>query len=79
MDGSPDLTARVGGDRVSILNLDLSGALISRSGRTLRIANVKATLTGAAAGALNAAFGTDAFEGGLEIGTATVRGQAAKR
>ena len=40
---------------------------------------MKATLTDDAAGALNAAFETDAFPEGLEIGTATVSGRAAKR
>ena len=79
VDSAPDLTARVGSSRVSILDLDLSGAEISKSGRKLTIAGVKATLTKAAADALNAAFETDAFAEGLEIGTATVSGRAAKR
>ena len=79
VDAAPDLTARVGSSRVSILDLDLSGAEISKSGRRLTIAGVKATLTKTAADALNAAFGTDAFAEGLEIGTATVSGRAAKR
>jgi len=79
VDSAPDLTARVGSGRVSILDLDLSDAEISRSGRRLTIAGVKATLTKAAADALNAAFETDAFAEGLEIGTATVSGRAAKR
>ena len=67
-----------GDARVSILDLDLSDAEITAKGRKLTIAGVKATLTKAAADALNAAFGTDAFEEGLEIGTATVSGRAAK-
>ena len=79
VDAAPDLTARVGSSRVSILDLDLSDAEISKSGRRLTIAGVKATLTKTAADALNAAFGTDAFAEGLEIGTATVSGRAAKR
>ena len=79
VDSAPDLTARVGSSRVSILDLDLSDAKISTSGRRLTIAGVKATLTKAAADALNAAFETDAFAEGLEIGTATVSGRAAKR
>ena len=79
VDGAPDLTARVGGARVSILDLDLSEAKISASGRKLTIAGVKATLTQAAADALNAAFETHAFAKGLELGTATVSGRAAKR
>ncbi len=79
VDSAPDLTARVGSSRVSILDLDLSDAEIARSGRKLTIAGVRATLTKAAADALNAAFETDAFTEGLEIGTATVSGRAAKR
>lgn len=78
VDEAPDLTARVGKSRVSILDLDLSNADISRSGRKLTISGVKATLTAAAASALNSAFETDAFEEGLEIGTATVSGRAAR-
>jgi hypothetical protein len=79
VDSAPDLTARVGSSRVSILDLDLSKAKITKSGRRLTIAGVKATLTQGAADALNAAFGTDAFKAGLELGTATVDGRAAKR
>ena len=79
VDSAPDLTARVGDARVSILDLDLSEAKITGEGRRLTIAGVKATLTDDAAGALNGAFGTDAFKEGLEIGTATVSGRAAKR
>ena len=79
VDAAPDLTARVGNRRVSILDLDLSAAEISKSGRRLTIAGVKATLTKTAADALNGAFGTDAFTEGLEIGTATISGRATKR
>jgi len=79
VDDAPDLTARVGDARVSILDLDLSDAEISKEGRKLTISGVQATLTKAAADALNAAFETDAFAEGLEIGTATVSGRAAKR
>ena len=79
VDSAPDLTARVGTGRVRILDLDLSDAKIAKAGRKLTIADVKATLTDDAAGALNAAFGTDAFKTGLEIGTAAVSGRAAKR
>jgi len=79
VDAAPDLTARVGDSRVSILDLDLGAAKISKSGRRLTISGVKATLTKTAADALNAAFETDAFAEGLEIGTATVSGRAAKR
>jgi|tagenome__1003787_1003787.scaffolds.fasta_scaffold20687478_2 hypothetical protein len=79
VDGAPDLTARVGDARVSVLDLDLTDAKIAASGRKVTIAGVKATLTGDAADALNAAFGTTAFQKGLELGTATVSGRVAKR
>jgi hypothetical protein len=73
IDKRPDLTAKVGGTRVSILNLDLSKATVTIKGKRVKVAGVKATLTKAAAGALNAAFSTDAFQKGLDVGTATVR------
>ncbi len=70
IDDAPDLTAAVGPNRISILDLDLSGldAGVSEGG-TITLANVVATLTPGAAGALNAAFGTTAFTGGLVLGT----------
>jgi hypothetical protein len=73
IDKRPDLTAKVGGARVSILNLDLAKAKVTIKGKRVKVAGVKATLTKAAAGALNAAFATDAFKKGLDVGTATVR------
>ena len=76
VDSAPDLTARVGSDRVSILDLDVSGLTRSVSGRTITLGGVKATLTQAAADALNAAFGTTAFTKGLLLGTATVKATA---
>ncbi len=76
IDADPDLTARVGDARVSILELDLSQAKITRQGLRVKIANVGATLTKAAADALNGAFGVSAFTEGLKLGTATVRAYA---
>ena len=76
VDSAPDLTARVGSDRVSILDLDVSGLTRRVSGRTITLGGVKATLTQAAADALNAAFGTTAFTKGLLLGTATVKATA---
>jgi hypothetical protein len=73
IDKHPDLTAKVGGSRVSILKLDLSKAKVAVKGKRVKVAGVKATLTKAAAGALNAAFSTHAFAKGLDVGTATVR------
>jgi hypothetical protein len=70
IDDAPDLTAAVGPNRISILDLDLSGleANVSKGG-TITLGNVVATLTPGAASALNAAFGTTAFTGGLVLGT----------
>jgi Htaa len=76
VDASPDLTARVGDGRVSILNLDLSQLEASVRGRRVALSGVRATLTASAAQALNQAFSTDAFEEGLLIGTATVAARA---
>lgn len=72
LDSSPDLTARVGKARVSILDLDLATARIAFVKGGLRIGPVGATLTQAAADALNATFGVTAFTKGLKLGEATV-------
>lgn len=75
IDDTPALSALVGGQRVEVLTLDASGAQRSVEGTTVVVGNVVAKLTGAAAGALNQAFGTTAFTEGLTLGTATVRGE----
>jgi hypothetical protein len=73
VDRSPDLVATVnGGPRVSILKLDFSKARLGFSGG-LTLGPVKASLTAAAADALNGAFGVSAFTKGLVLGNATVR------
>ncbi len=71
LDADPDLTAQVGSNRVSILDLDLSGAsvTIGAGDGTVRVTGVKAKLSAAAAEALNSAFGTTAFEAGQLLGT----------
>lgn len=76
VDAEPDLTAMVGGQRVSILNLDLSSLEASVKGRKITLGNVKTNLTKAAADALNAAFGVSAFTEGLTLGTAKVNALA---
>jgi hypothetical protein len=76
VDSTPDLTARVGGARVSILELDLSQLEVSVRRRRIELSGVRATLTAAAAQALNQAFSTNAFSEGLTIGTATVAARA---
>jgi hypothetical protein len=77
VDRTPSLSAEVGGSRVEILSLDLAGARTRVAGRNVTVSGVVAKLTGAAAGALNQAFGTTAFQEGLTLGTATVRARAA--
>lgn len=72
VDSDPDLSAVVGSQRVSILNLDLSQLSASVKGRQITLGGVKGSLTAAAAAALNGAFATDAFKEGLVLGTATV-------
>jgi len=66
------LTALVGGHRVKIVNLDTSHARITRSGLGTHVTDVRATLTGLAAQALNGAFHVHAFKAGLPLGTVSV-------
>ena len=73
IDATPELTALVGGTRVPILSVDLSGLKSDVSGGTITLTGAALKLTAAAAGALNQAFGTTAFTEGLLLGTATVR------
>lgn len=72
VDADPDLTAMVGGQRVSILSLDLGSLKAKVKGQQITLANVKAKLTAAAAAALNDAFEVNAFSEGLLLGTAKV-------
>ena len=76
IDAAPDLTALLGSDRVSILDLDLSQAQPQVNGKSITVSNVKASLTAGAAAALNAAFHTHAFTAGLVLGTAKVEATA---
>lgn len=71
------LSMRAGGDRLRVLALDLSDARVRRSGLDTRASGIRATLTGAAARALNRAFGVHLFSAGLPIGT--VRTEVAYR
>lgn len=72
VDADPDLTALVGGQRVSILSLDLSGLDAQVKGKKITLSGVSASLTADAAAALNGAFGVSAFTEGLTLGTAQV-------
>ena len=57
---------------MAILDLDLAALQPAVQGRSITLGGVVAKLTQGAADALNAAFGTTAFAGGLVLGTATV-------
>ena len=59
--------------RIPLLDLSLAKARVTASGHVVTVANVKATLDAAAAGALDKYFGTTLFKGGIPIGTARVQ------
>lgn len=66
------ISAAVGTTRVTIINLDLKKAKISRPALNLRVKNVGVNLNATGASALNKAFKTSAFKSGLKLGTAVV-------
>ena len=68
------LTARVSGTktRIPLLTLNLSNADIDKGSGKVVVGNVRATLTGPAAAALNKTFGVKLFKKGLKIGVAKV-------
>jgi hypothetical protein len=76
VDQDPDLTALLGGERASILSLDLSKLEAAVKGRRITLSGVGAALTAGAAQALNGAFSTSAFTEGLVLGQATVAARA---
>jgi hypothetical protein len=61
-----------GAQKAALLDLDLSGVVPAVAGRTVTLDGVRARLTQGAAGALNGAFATNAFAGGLLLGVAKV-------
>ncbi len=76
LDDTPTLSAKLGGQRVDILTLDLSGLTVGEgTDGTLELGGVVGKLTAGAAEALNGAFGVTAFTEGLVLGTATVDAQ----
>jgi len=76
VDGDPDLTAVLnGGDRVSILDLDLSALTTDVTGLNITLGGASAGLTAAAAGALSGAFGAP-IPAGFILGKATVKAVA---
>ena len=74
----PVLTAKVGDDRIAILDLDLDDARVIRSTFGVRVTGVEVELRRAAANALNAALGTKVFAGGLELGEVSVDARRAR-
>ena len=75
--GSPVLTAAVGKARIPLASIDLSKAAVIRRGSGgigTWVVRAQANLTPAAAGALNAAFGTD-LPGGVNIGRVDLKAQ----
>jgi hypothetical protein len=69
---TPLLSALVAGTRVNLLALDTSSITIGAVAGGLVGANIGATLTPAAASALNAAFDTTVFSSGLRLGTVAI-------
>ena len=71
---APQLFATLNGAgaKVAAIDLDLSAAQPSVSGRDITVSGVVAKLTQGAADALNQAFSTTAFSGGLVLGQVTV-------
>jgi hypothetical protein len=68
------LTAEVNGNpkaRVALLRLSLAHAVIHAGRHYVKISGIVLTLTGAAARALDATFGTTLFTPGLKLGTAS--------
>ena len=73
LDDTPTLSAKLGGQRVDILTLDLGGLTVGEgTDGTLELGGVVGRLTAGAAAALDDAFGVTAFTEGLVLGTATV-------
>lgn len=68
------LTARVSGTktRIPLLTLSLKNAEIDKGDGKVVVSNVRASLTGDAAAALNKTFKVKLFKKGLKIGTAKV-------
>ena len=71
---APQLLATLNGGAtpVAIIDLDLAALQPAIDGRNVTLTGITAKLTQGAADALNAAFGTTAFAGGLVLGQATV-------
>ena len=67
-----EMSALVGGQRISFLNLS-GGTILTPTRRRMVFRGVDAFLTFDAANALNQAFATDQFQEGLQIGRLRVR------
>lgn len=78
IDDTPSLSGlvgvgKVGTARADLFSLDLTKLQVDASKHHITLSGVTLKLTAGAAGALNKAFGTEAFTEGLVIGSATVR------
>jgi hypothetical protein len=67
-----ELSALVGGQRISLLNLS-GGSILTPTRRRMVFRGVDAFLTFDAANALNQAFATDQFQEGVQVGRLRVR------
>lgn len=70
------LSALAGGERVTILDVDLSGLQRSDEDGTIVLEGITVALSADGADALNTTFGVDIFEQGLPMGDVTVRATA---
>jgi hypothetical protein len=74
---SGQLLARVGARRIPLANLDVGLEKRAQRGATIVVTDIPATLTVAAADALNAGLGASVFVANLPLGIATIRATGA--
>ena len=77
IDDTPSLSGlvgvgKVGTTRADLFSLDLTNLKVEASRRQISLSGVTLKLTAGAAGALNTAFGTEAFTDGLVIGLSLI-------
>jgi hypothetical protein len=70
---SGQLLARIGARRLPLANLDVALERRVQRGETIIVTDIPATLTVAAADALNRGLGSSVFVANLPLGTATIR------
>jgi hypothetical protein len=72
---TPKLTALLGGQRVDLLTLDVSGVQRSVEGDTIVVGKRRRQAHRRRGGRAEPGVSTNAFTEGLTLGTATVRGE----